>query len=113
MSIRTGKHDIVESGKRVKASLNDLITGTEELLRSTAAHGGAEVESVRDRLKRQLDSARELAREGERSAVQRYHQVSSAADGYVHENAWKTVGIAVVVGVMIGACLMSDHWRDR
>ncbi len=113
MSFRTGNRDIADASKHVKASLKELIAGTEELLRSTATQSGVEVDSVRARLKRQLEAAREQAREGERMAVERYQRISSATDGYVHENAWKTVGVAVLLGVLVGACLMSDHWRGR
>jgi len=37
--------------------------------------------------------------------------VSSATDGYVHDHAWKTAGLAILLGVAIGVCLASDHWR--
>lgn len=112
MKSHTSTHDVTESGNRVKSTLHDLIAGTEDLLRSTASYGGSEVESVRDRLKRQLDSARDQVRSGERNVIDRYHQVTDVTDEYVHEHAWKTAGIALVVGLLVGACLMSDSWRQ-
>lgn len=112
MKSHTSNHAVTESGNRVKSTLHDLISGTEDLLRSTASYGGSEIESVRDRLKRQLDSARDQVRSGERNVVDRYHQVTDVTDEYVHEHAWKTAGIALVVGLIIGACMMSDSWRQ-
>jgi len=100
-----------DSSHRIKSGLRDMVAGVEDLLRATATYSGAEVEATRDRLKRQLEVAREQAQDWERSAVGRYRQVSSAADGYVHDHAWKTAGLAILVGIAIGACLASDHWR--
>lgn len=111
--MRNRTHDMTDAGRRVKASLNELIQSTEDLLHSTASTTGSEVDSVRSRLRRQLDNARELAREGERTAVERYQQLSSATDEYVHENAWKTVGMAALIGVLVGACLIAGSGRSR
>ncbi|MDQ8032880.1 hypothetical protein CEG14_09105 [Bordetella genomosp. 1] len=108
----TRHHRHLDNAKsHVKESLSELIAGTEALLRSTATYGGAEIESARDRLKHQLESAREHAGGWERVAADRARRWSNATDGYVHDNAWKTAGVAVVLGALIGACLMSDHWR--
>ncbi|GAB1579208.1 YqjD family protein [Bordetella petrii] len=104
-------HDSNEARHRVKGGLRELVAGVEDLLRSTASYSGPDIESTRDRLKRQLDAAREQAEAWERSAVGRYRRVSSATDGYVHDHAWKTAGVAIVLGVAIGVCLASDHWR--
>jgi len=106
------KHDIAASANRVKSSLDQLISGTEELLRATASSTGTEVEGARERLRHQLDSARRYAREGERAARERYQRVSTATDEYVHENAWKTVAGALVVGLLAGICLMSGNRKD-
>lgn len=105
------QHDNHESTQRIKGGLRDMVSGVEDLLRATASYSGAEVEATRDRLKRQLEVAREQAQDWERSAVGRYRQASSAADGYVHEHAWKTAGLAIIIGIAIGACLAADHWR--
>lgn len=112
MNLHTHRnHDSSEARDRMKGGLRELVAGVEELLRSTASYSGAEIESTRDRLKRQLDAAREQADAWEHSAVGRYRQVSTATDSYVHDHAWKTAGLAIVLGVAIGICLASDHWR--
>ncbi|MCD0504437.1 DUF883 family protein [Bordetella petrii] len=112
MNLHTHRHhDSNDARDRMRGGLRELVSGVEDLLRSTASYSGAEIESTRDRLKRQLDAAREQAESWERSAVGRYRQASAATDDYVHDNAWKTAGVAIVLGIAIGACLMSDHWR--
>ena len=92
-------------------TVRDLISGTEALLRSTASYGGSEIEAARDRLKQQLEAAREQASGWERLAWDRARHASHAADEYVHENAWKSIAAAVLVGVLAGVCMMSDHRR--
>ena len=109
MNLHTHRNQ--ESGERMKGGLRELVAGVEDLLRSTASYSGADIESTRDRLKRQLDMAREQAHEWERSAVGRYRHASAATDEYVHDHAWKTAGLAIILGVAIGACLGSGHWR--
>ena len=104
---------IRESKQQVKSGLHELIAGAEALLSSTASYGGSELESVRDRLKHQLEAARDQAGGWERSAVERYQRASRVADGYVHENSWKLIGVAIVLGALLGACAMSDHGRRR
>ncbi|KRC79224.1 hypothetical protein D3C87_534860 [compost metagenome] len=92
-------------------TVRDLITGTEDLLRSTASYSGSEIEAARDKLKHQLDAAREQAKGWERAAWDRAREVSHATDEYVHENAWKSVAGAALIGVLAGICMMSDHRR--
>lgn len=104
-------HALADSRDHMKAGLGDLMTGIEDLLRSTATYSGTEIESSRDRLKRQLQAAREHTDAWDRSAVNRYRRVSSATDGYVHDHAWKTAGLAILVGIAVGACLGASHWR--
>jgi ElaB/YqjD/DUF883 family membrane-anchored ribosome-binding protein len=89
----------------------DNATRTMRELRSTASYGGSEIESARDSLKHQLEAAREHAKGWERAAWDRARHASHAADEYVHENAWKSLAGAALIGVLAGVCLMSDHKR--
>ncbi|EHK64455.1 DUF883 family protein [Achromobacter arsenitoxydans] len=106
-------HDMFHPSDSSTRTMRDLISGTEDLLRSTASYGGSEIEAARDKLKQQLDAAREQARGWERAAWDRAREVSHATDEYVHENAWKSVAAAALVGVLAGMCMMSDHSRRR
>lgn len=105
--------DLFQPADPSASAMRELISGTEALLRSTASYGGSEIESARDRLKHQLEAAREQAKSWERAAWDRARHASHAADEYVHENAWKSLAGAVLLGVLAGACLMSDHGRRR
>ncbi|MCY1204061.1 hypothetical protein D9M72_155770 [compost metagenome] len=111
MSKHERLRDVFHPADSSARTVRELISGTEALLRSTASYGGSEIESARDRLKQQLEAAREQAKGWERAAWDRARDASHAADEYVHQNAWKSMAGAVLIGVLAGACLMSDHRR--
>lgn len=48
-----------------------------------------------------------LAIEG--AARERARRAKAYADEYVHENAWKSVGVATLVGVLLGCCLLANR----
>ncbi|CAB3638779.1 MULTISPECIES: ElaB/YgaM/YqjD family protein [Achromobacter] len=111
MNKHHGLRDMFQPADNATRTMRELISGTEALLRSTASYGGSEIESARDSLKHQLEAAREHAKGWERAAWDRARHASHAADEYVHENAWKSLAGAALIGVLAGVCLMSDHKR--
>lgn len=113
MNKRDRLRDMFQTSDSSSRTMRDLISGTEDLLRSTASYSGSEIESARDKLKHQLDAARDQARGWERAAWDRARVVSHATDEYVHENAWKSIAGAVLLGVLAGICMMSDRGNRR
>jgi len=97
-------HDLAAERSRAGDNLQELLSGVEDLLRSTASHTGDEIEGARSRLRGQLEQVRDQARDWERHARRRTRRAARHADHYVHENAWKTVGVAALIGVLLG-CL--------
>ena len=63
----------------------------------------------RARLTRQLAEARESAGDWEGVARERARRAKAYADEYVHEHAWKSVGVATLVGVLLGCCLLANR----
>ncbi|OWT67928.1 MULTISPECIES: YqjD family protein [unclassified Achromobacter] len=103
--------EIAANKDKVAASFRELVAGTEDLLRSTASYTGEEVERSRKRLRQQLEVARGVAGEWEQTAAERARRASEVTDQYVHENAWKSIGVAALVGLLVGACLSSSDRR--
>ena len=62
-------------------------------------------------LRRQLAEARASAGEWEGVARERARRATAYADEYVHEHAWKSVGVAALLGALLGCCLMSGGRR--
>ena len=100
MNRKNQRAEIALHRDRVNDSFQELLAGTEDLLRSTASYTGSEIEAARSRLKRQLADARESAGDWEGAALERARRAKAYADEYVHENAWKSVGVATLVGVV-------------
>ncbi len=97
--------------ERVNDSFHELLAGTEDLLRSTASYTGSEIDAARARLKRQLADARESAGDWEGVARERARRATAYADEYVHEHAWKSVGVAALVGAVLGCFLVAGSRR--
>jgi ElaB/YqjD/DUF883 family membrane-anchored ribosome-binding protein len=89
----------------VSTSVSNLISCAEELLRTTASYSGAEIEAARARLKIQLEGARNRIDAYQDSLREPYRRVTEATDTFVHENAWKTIGMAAVLGILAGKCI--------
>ncbi|WP_397473424.1 YqjD family protein [Pusillimonas sp.] len=105
------RDDVSEKRDEVASNIKDLISSADDLLRSTAAYSGAEIEAARDRLKVQLELARKEAGSYRQSLKESYHAVSRATDECVHKHAWTAVCVAGVIGLLMGKCLSSGHSR--
>ena len=101
--LRKAKSDINDTSERLSADFRSLVAASEDLLRKTAAHTGDGVEDARAVLRRQLSNAQGTAADWQKVATKKYREISHASDEFVHENPWKAVGIAAVVGIAISA----------
>ncbi|MBI4207331.1 MAG: DUF883 domain-containing protein [Betaproteobacteria bacterium] len=76
-----------------------LAADVEELIKATAAQSGEKLAQARARVQTALASAKD-------TVVLQSRETAQAADQYVHQNAWKAVGIsaglALLVGLLIG-----------
>ncbi len=90
------------SKERLMQDLRVVVADAEELLRATAGQAGDKVASARERIQESLDTARERLASAEQAVVERTKQAAKATDEYVHENPWKSIGIAAGAGLLIG-----------
>jgi len=101
--LKKAKSDLNDTNERLSADFRELMAASEDLLRKTAAHTGDGVDDARAALRRQLASAQGTAAQWQKVASKKYKELSSDADEFVHDNPWKAVGIAAVVGIAISA----------
>ena len=87
---------------KLMADLRIMIADAEELLRVTADQAGGAASEVRSRIQSRLDSARQELTQLQEAAVAKVKAAGHAADEYVHENPWKSVGVAAGIGLVIG-----------
>jgi ElaB/YqjD/DUF883 family membrane-anchored ribosome-binding protein len=112
MSAQEKREEIALHRARVAASLKELLAGTEDLLKSTASYTGIEIEAAREKLKVQVQNARESAGQWEKVAREKVDHASAVADTYVHENTWKSIGLAALLGLLVGHKLQSKPRYD-
>lgn len=90
------------SREKLMQDLRVVVADAEELLRATAGQAGDKVASARERIQDSLANARERLVAAEHAVVEKTKQAAKATDDYVHENPWKSVGIAAGVGLVVG-----------
>jgi ElaB/YqjD/DUF883 family membrane-anchored ribosome-binding protein len=87
---------------KLLADLRLVVSDAEELLRSTAGQAGEGAAELRDKVKASLARARDGLAEAQDAALSKAKAAGRAADDYVHDNPWRSIGIAAGVGVVVG-----------
>ena len=97
-----------ESKEKLIKDFQSVIADTEELMKFVSNESGGKAQALRDKLDRNLKLAKDYLRDVEGSVVDKSKVAAKVTDEYVHENAWRTVGLAIGVGILIGFLI-----RDR
>jgi ElaB/YqjD/DUF883 family membrane-anchored ribosome-binding protein len=87
---------------KLVADLRVVVADAEELLKLTAGQAGEKIAAVRERVQKSLTDAKVKLVELEGAAVEKTKAAARATDAYVHENPWKSIGIAAGVGFLLG-----------
>jgi ElaB/YqjD/DUF883 family membrane-anchored ribosome-binding protein len=93
------------SKDKLAADLKVVVADAEELLRATANQAGEKVGVARERIQASLASARVKLADTERAVLDKTKIAAKATDEYVHENPWQAVGVAAVIGFLLGALI--------
>lgn len=95
----------VATSEQLAADLKAVISDAEALLKLTAGDTGSKLSGVRDKLEESLRATRERVAEIEDAVVAQARAAAEAADDYVHENPWPSVGIAAALGLVLGVLI--------
>lgn len=87
------------------ADLKTVMQDAEALLKATSTLTGEKIQEVRARAEESLRQAQTRLTEVEEEAMRRAREIAEAADEYVHENPWQSVGIAAGIGLVLGLLL--------
>jgi ElaB/YqjD/DUF883 family membrane-anchored ribosome-binding protein len=105
------------SGRRLKNDLSDgindiksvasseiksLIADVEDLMARIADLKDADVVRVRGKVQRAVESTKQSLAEGADVIRQHAQNVATTADDYVRESPWQAIGIAALVGAVVG-----------
>lgn len=92
----TGQKDKLMSDLRV------VIADAEEMLRMTADEVGEGAADLRSRVQARMNQAKADLVHLQEAAVAKAKAAGHATDEFVHENPWKSIGIAAGVGLVVG-----------
>jgi len=107
------KNDLSGGVNDVKAAasseIKNLIADVEDLMARIADLKDADVVRVRSKVQRAVDATKQSLADGAEAIRQRAQDVAkqaqdvaSTADDYVRERPWQAVGIAALVGAVVG-----------
>lgn len=100
MTETTGITD-ASKGKLI-ADFKVVVADAEELLKATASQAGDKAADLRAKIQNRLADAKLHIADAEAALVEQAKKAGRAADDYVHDNPWRSVGIAAGVGLIIG-----------
>jgi len=88
--------------EKLAADLRTVISDAEELLQLTSAQTGDKVAELRIRMSDNLRVARHKLEDAEAAIREKAREAAQATDDYVHENPWRSIGIAAGAGLVVG-----------
>lgn len=90
--------EIEQSTEKLLQDLKEVVRDGEDLLRAGAENLGERGNAAREK----LSAALEVAKETQRRLQERAVACAKAADGYIRENPYQSLGIAFGAGLLIG-----------
>jgi ElaB/YqjD/DUF883 family membrane-anchored ribosome-binding protein len=100
------KNDLSEGVGDIKAAasteIKNLIADVEDLMARIADLKDADVARVRGKVQRAVEATKQSLADGADTIRQHAQNVASTADDYVRESPWQAIGIAALVGAVVG-----------
>ena len=88
--------------EKLMADLKAVIADAEELLKATANQTGERITAARARTEESLKAAKIRLQEEQAAMMAKTKAAAKAADEYVRAHPWQAIGIAGVVGLVLG-----------
>ena len=102
-------HETQTAKERVIKDFKAVVVDTEELLKATAHQTGERIAAARAHMEESLAATKKQLADLEENVIEKTNSAAQTTDRLVHENPWKSVGIAAAVGFLFG---MLIHRRD-
>jgi ElaB/YqjD/DUF883 family membrane-anchored ribosome-binding protein len=87
---------------KLMQDLKVVVNDAEALLKATAGSASEGASELRSKVQASLTQAAQNLRHMEEAALEKAKAAGHAADDYVHEHPWKSIGAAAGVGLIIG-----------
>jgi len=82
--------------------LHQSIADAEEMLKITANQAGEGAVQLRERVRDRMSKAKVELLHLQQASIEKAKAAGHATDVFVHENPWKSIGIAAGVGLVVG-----------
>jgi ElaB/YqjD/DUF883 family membrane-anchored ribosome-binding protein len=100
------KNDISDGVSDIKAAasteIKSLIADVEDLMARIADLRDADVVRVRGKVQRAVDATKQSLADSADSLRRQAQKAAGTADDYVRDSPWQAVGIAALVGAVVG-----------
>jgi ElaB/YqjD/DUF883 family membrane-anchored ribosome-binding protein len=100
------RRDLSEGADNIKAAasteIKSLIADVEDLLARIADLKDADVTRVRNKVLRAVDAAKDSLSDGADTLRRQAQNAATTADDFVHDSPWQAVGVAALVGAVVG-----------
>ncbi len=100
------KDDAVDAAGHIRnvaaEEIKNLIADVEDLIARLADLNDADVATMRTKVLATVESAKETLSDGAEALRRQAQKAVSGADGYVRESPWAAVGLAALVGAVVG-----------
>lgn len=100
------KNDLADGISDIKGAasgeIKNLISDVEDLMARIADLKDADVVRVRGKVQRAVDATKQSLSDGAESIRRQAQNVAGTADDYVRESPWQAIGIAALVGAVVG-----------
>jgi ElaB/YqjD/DUF883 family membrane-anchored ribosome-binding protein len=87
---------------KLVADVKDVLNDVEQLMRQAASAGEEQAAELRHRAVNALERAQSKLDGLQRDVVRATREAADAADHWVHQNPWSSVGAAAAIGLLIG-----------
>jgi ElaB/YqjD/DUF883 family membrane-anchored ribosome-binding protein len=103
---RRVKNDLSDGVGDIKAAasseIQNLIADVEDLMARIGDLKDADVARVRGKVQRAVEATKQSLADGADTLRQHAQNVASTADDYVRDSPWQAIGIAALVGAVVG-----------
>lgn len=79
-----------------------VVADAEALLKATANQGGEKLAEVRAKTEKSLKAAKAGIADAQSVVIAKTKEAAKVTDAYVHENPWRSIGLAASVGLVVG-----------
>ena len=95
-------HSIASENEQLLQDVRQVLSNTEDLLQTSSDEGGEKAKELKKRIGENIKNAKARLVDVEQAVVGKAKVAAKATDQFVHENPWKSIGIAAGVGLLLG-----------